>query len=51
MVGSSPSDIKLLQMQVLCDLDILKIGGVEGDEQQWKKIFLAAGSRNTILCR
>ncbi|OEL28430.1 5-pentadecatrienyl resorcinol O-methyltransferase [Dichanthelium oligosanthes] len=38
VVGSSPSDIKLLETQVLCDLDIMKVGGVERDEQEWKKM-------------
>ncbi|KAG2538048.1 hypothetical protein PVAP13_9NG390000 [Panicum virgatum] len=46
VVGSSPSDVKLLETQVLCDLDIMKIGGVERDEHEWKKIFLAAGFRD-----
>ncbi|RLN42646.1 5-pentadecatrienyl resorcinol O-methyltransferase-like [Panicum miliaceum] len=46
VVGSSPSDVKLLETQVLCDLHIMKIGGVEGDEQEWKKIFLAAGFKD-----
>nr|TKV94009.1 hypothetical protein SEVIR_9G267900v2 [Setaria viridis] len=43
VVGSKSSDVKLLETQVLCDFDIMKIGGVERDEQEWKKIFLEAG--------
>ncbi|KAG2549045.1 5-pentadecatrienyl resorcinol O-methyltransferase-like [Panicum virgatum] len=46
VVGSSLSDVKLLETQVLCDLDIMKIGGVERDEQEWKKIILAAGFKD-----
>ena len=46
VVGSSPSDVKILETQVLCDLDIMKIGGVERDEQEWKKIILAAGFKD-----
>ncbi|CAL4924959.1 unnamed protein product [Urochloa decumbens] len=46
VVGSTPSDIKLLETQILCDLDIMKVGGVERDEQDWKKIFLEAGFRD-----
>ncbi|CAN6299412.1 unnamed protein product [Urochloa humidicola] len=46
VVGSTPSDIKLLETQVLCDLDIMKVGGVERDEQEWKKIVLGAGFRD-----
>ena len=46
VVGSSPSDNKLLETQVLWDLYIMQIGGVERDEQEWKKIFLAAGFKD-----
>ena len=46
MVGSSPSDNKLLETQVLWDLYIMQIGGVERDQQEWKKIFLAAGFKD-----
>ncbi|KAG2538045.1 5-pentadecatrienyl resorcinol O-methyltransferase-like [Panicum virgatum] len=46
VVGSSPSDIKLLETQVLCDLHFMEIGGVERDQQEWKKIFLAAGFKD-----
>ena len=46
MVGSSPSDIKLLETQVLCDLYFMEIGGVERDEQEWKKIFFEAGFKD-----
>ena len=40
VVGSSPSDIKLLETQVLCDLYFMEIGGVERDEE-WKKIYIS----------
>ncbi|CAD6212604.1 unnamed protein product [Miscanthus lutarioriparius] len=43
VVGSKSSDTKLLETQIICDLDIMKIGGVERGEQEWKKIFLEAG--------
>ncbi|XP_066384640.1 5-pentadecatrienyl resorcinol O-methyltransferase-like [Miscanthus floridulus] len=43
VIGSNSSDTKLLETQIICDLDIMKIGGVERDEQEWKKIFLEAG--------
>ena len=46
VVGSKSSDIKLLETQVICDLDIMKIGGAERDEQEWKKIFLEAGFKD-----
>jgi hypothetical protein len=46
VVGYRPSDVKLLETQVLCDLDIMKIGGVEREEHEWKKIFLAAGFKD-----
>jgi len=46
VVGSSPSDNKLLETQVLWDLYIMQIGGVERDEQEWKKIILAAGFKD-----
>jgi hypothetical protein len=43
VVGSGPSDIKLVETQVLYDLLIMNINGVERDEQEWKKIFFKAG--------
>ncbi|CAN6323977.1 unnamed protein product [Urochloa humidicola] len=46
VVGSKPSDIKLLETQVICDFDIMKIGGVEREEQEWNKIFLKAGFKD-----
>ncbi|CAL4924957.1 unnamed protein product [Urochloa decumbens] len=49
VVGSKPSDIKLLETQVICDVDIMKIGGVERDEQEWNKIFLKAGFKDYTI--
>jgi len=46
VVGSKPSDTKLLETQVLCDLNMMKIGGAERDEQEWKKLFLEAGFKD-----
>jgi hypothetical protein len=36
-------DIKHVETQVLYDLLMMSIGGVERDEQEWKKIFTEAG--------
>lgn len=46
VVGSKSSDTKLLETQIMCDLDIMKIGGAERDEQEWKKIFRQAGFKD-----
>ncbi|KAG0522903.1 hypothetical protein BDA96_07G078000 [Sorghum bicolor] len=46
VVGSKPSDTKLLETQVLCDLNMMKVGGAERDEQEWKKLFLEAGFKD-----
>ncbi|WVZ59016.1 hypothetical protein U9M48_009226 [Paspalum notatum var. saurae] len=46
VVGSKPSDVKLLETQLICDFDIMKIGGVERNEQEWRKIFLKAGFKD-----
>ena len=46
VVGSKSSDTKLLETQVIYDLHLMKIGGVERDEQEWKKIFLEAGFKD-----
>uniref|UniRef100_A0A0A8YPL8 O-methyltransferase C-terminal domain-containing protein n=1 Tax=Arundo donax TaxID=35708 RepID=A0A0A8YPL8_ARUDO len=43
VLGSGKSDIKHLETQVLYDLLIMGINGVERDEQEWKKIFFDAG--------
>ncbi|KAF8722834.1 hypothetical protein HU200_021963 [Digitaria exilis] len=49
VVGYKPSDVKLLETQVICDLDIMKIGGIERDEQEWKKIFHEAGFKDYTI--
>ncbi|CAN6324991.1 unnamed protein product [Urochloa humidicola] len=46
VVGNGPSDIKHVETQVLYDLMIMNINGVERDEQEWKKIFLEAGFKD-----
>ncbi|CAL4939818.1 unnamed protein product [Urochloa decumbens] len=46
VVGSGPSDIKHVETQVLYDLLIMNINGIERDEQEWKKIFLEAGFKD-----
>jgi hypothetical protein len=43
VVGSGPSDIKHVETQVLHDLLMMNINGLERDEQEWKKIFFEAG--------
>ncbi|KAJ1295542.1 hypothetical protein BS78_01G232300 [Paspalum vaginatum] len=46
VLGSKSSDAKLLETQVICDLDMMKLGGAERDEQEWRKIFLNAGFKD-----
>ncbi|TKV95703.1 hypothetical protein SEVIR_9G379600v4 [Setaria viridis] len=47
VVGSGPSDdIKHAETQVLFDLLIMNINGVERDEQEWRKIFFEAGFKD-----
>ncbi|CAL4923046.1 unnamed protein product [Urochloa decumbens] len=46
VVGSGPSDIKHVETQVLYDLLIMNINGVERDEEEWKKIFFEAGFKD-----
>ncbi|CAL4931430.1 unnamed protein product [Urochloa decumbens] len=46
VVGSEPSEIKHVETQVLYDLLIMNINGVERDEQEWKKIFFEAGFKD-----
>ena len=46
VVGSGSSDAKQLETQVLYDLLIMGINGVERDEQEWKKIFYEAGFKD-----
>ena len=46
VVGSGSSDAKQLETQVLYDLLIMGINGVERDEQEWKKIFFEAGFKD-----
>ncbi|CAN6242006.1 unnamed protein product [Urochloa humidicola] len=43
VVGYGSQDIKYIETQVLYDLLLMFIGGVEWDEQEWKKIFSEAG--------
>ncbi|OEL36061.1 hypothetical protein BAE44_0002921 [Dichanthelium oligosanthes] len=46
VIGSGPSDIKHIETQVLFDLLMMNINGVERDEQEWKKIFFEAGFKD-----
>jgi hypothetical protein len=47
VIGSGPSDdIKHAETQVLFDLLVMNINGVERDEQEWKKIFFEAGFKD-----
>uniref|UniRef100_A0A0E0M5S6 O-methyltransferase domain-containing protein n=1 Tax=Oryza punctata TaxID=4537 RepID=A0A0E0M5S6_ORYPU len=44
--GSGPPDSKTREMEATQNLFMMYINGVERDEQQWKKIFCAAGFSN-----
>ncbi|EER88819.1 5-pentadecatrienyl resorcinol O-methyltransferase-like [Sorghum bicolor] len=46
VVGSEPSDIKHLETQVLHDIIMMNLNGIERDEQEWKKIFFEAGFKD-----
>jgi hypothetical protein len=46
VVGSEPSDIKHAETQVLFDLMMMNVNGVERDENEWKKIFFEAGFKD-----
>ncbi|WVZ59007.1 hypothetical protein U9M48_009217 [Paspalum notatum var. saurae] len=46
VIGSKSSDAKLLETQIICDLDIMKIGGAERNEDEWRMIFLKAGFKD-----
>ncbi|KAF8698688.1 hypothetical protein HU200_034938 [Digitaria exilis] len=46
VMGSGPPDIKRMETQVLFDLLIMIINGVERDEQEWKNIFFDAGFKD-----
>ncbi|KAL6838576.1 hypothetical protein ACP4OV_031632 [Aristida adscensionis] len=43
VVGVGPTDLKNKEVQVLFDLYMMIVNGIERDEQEWKKIFLEAG--------
>ncbi|KAL6595455.1 hypothetical protein ACP70R_047795 [Stipagrostis hirtigluma subsp. patula] len=43
VVGTGLSNPKHKEMQVLFDLFMMFMNGIERDEQQWKKIILEAG--------
>ncbi|WVZ99243.1 hypothetical protein U9M48_044571 [Paspalum notatum var. saurae] len=43
VVGDEPSNIKHKETQVIFDLFIMFVNGVERDEQEWKKIIFEAG--------
>jgi hypothetical protein len=47
VLGSGPADdVKHKETQVLFDLLMMALNGVERDEQEWKKIFLEAGFKD-----
>jgi hypothetical protein len=43
VVGAGPQDLKHKETQVMFDLFIMFVNGVERDEQEWKKIIFEAG--------
>ncbi|EER90244.1 5-pentadecatrienyl resorcinol O-methyltransferase-like [Sorghum bicolor] len=43
---SEPSDIKHIETQILKDLMMMNINGLERDEQEWKKISFKAGFKD-----
>ena len=43
VVGAGPQDAKHKETQVLFDLFIMFINGIERDEQEWKRIIFEAG--------
>ncbi|OEL17278.1 O-methyltransferase ZRP4 [Dichanthelium oligosanthes] len=43
VIGAGPSDLKHKETQVLFDLFIMCVNGIERDEQEWKKIIFDAG--------
>uniref|UniRef100_A0ACD5U0W5 Uncharacterized protein n=1 Tax=Avena sativa TaxID=4498 RepID=A0ACD5U0W5_AVESA len=43
VVGAGPQDLKHKETQVMFDLFIMFINGIERDEQEWKKIIFEAG--------
>ena len=46
VIGAGQSDKQRKEMQVVFDLFIMFINGIERDENQWKKIFFEAGFRD-----
>ncbi|KAG0515680.1 hypothetical protein BDA96_10G299900 [Sorghum bicolor] len=46
VVGSEPSDLKHIETQVLFDLMMMNVNGVERDENEWKNIFFEAGFKD-----
>ncbi|XP_062182477.1 O-methyltransferase ZRP4-like [Phragmites australis] len=43
VVGAGPPDLKNREMQVVFDLYMVVVNGIERDEQEWKKIIFEAG--------
>ena len=43
VVAAGPQDLKHKETQVMFDLFIMFINGIERDEQEWKKIIFEAG--------
>ncbi|KAL6890256.1 hypothetical protein ACP4OV_009019 [Aristida adscensionis] len=46
VVASEPKDVKHKETQVMFDLLMMALNGVERDEIEWKKIFLEAGFKD-----
>jgi uncharacterized protein (UPF0335 family) len=46
VVGYKQSNIKHQETQVMFDLYMMAVNGVERDEQEWKKIFTEAGFKD-----
>lgn len=43
VVGYGTPDVAVKEAQVLVDLYLMRVGGIEREECEWKKVFLEAG--------
>lgn len=43
VIGAGPSNLKHRETEVLYDLFIMIVNGIERDEQEWRKIIFEAG--------
>jgi hypothetical protein len=46
VVGYGQSNMKRLETQVMFDLVMMAVNGVERDEQEWKEMFIEAGFKD-----